>query len=91
MQSYGPMFRIARDDLIKAQNQWSKKQTKTETFSNPTTSHHSPRPTSTLSGSLSPDDVPLPSLPSSPRTLDTPQPFQDIDVELKSALEEADK
>ncbi|KAK3892041.1 hypothetical protein Pcinc_004010 [Petrolisthes cinctipes] len=35
MQSYGPMLREVRDALIKAQSQWSKKQTKIETFFKP--------------------------------------------------------
>ena len=76
MQSQGPAVRIVRDILIKAQSQWSKKQTKIETFFKPTTPspHPSPSPTSTQSSSL--DDAPLPSLPSSPRSSDTPQPFQ---------------
>ncbi|KAK3888190.1 hypothetical protein Pcinc_007721 [Petrolisthes cinctipes] len=85
MQSYGPMLREVRDALIKAQSQWSKKQTKIETFFKPTTPSPHPTPSpnlemepsqSTRPDSLSPDDVPLPSLPSSPRSSETPQPIQ---------------
>ncbi|KAK3891446.1 hypothetical protein Pcinc_004667 [Petrolisthes cinctipes] len=100
MQSYGPMLREVRDALIKAQSQWSKKQTKIETFFKPTTPSPHPTPSpnlemepsqSTRPDSLSPDDVPLPSLPSSPRSSETPQPIQDIDTELKSASEDSDE
>lgn len=85
MHSFGPMLREVRDALIKALSQWLKEQTKIETFFKPTTPSPHPTPSPTLDmeanqatrpGSLSPDDVPLPSLPSSPRSSETPQPIQ---------------
>ncbi|MPC89756.1 hypothetical protein E2C01_084715 [Portunus trituberculatus] len=100
MKSYGPMFRIAHD-LIKAKSQWSKKQTKIETFFKPTTHLLTPHPDQHrrcqvpchLTMYHCPAYLHHHALQIHPNPSSTYASYhqQDIDVELKSASEEADK